>query len=246
MSVVPPYQTIVLSSQHRIAGTISDAVYQTLPISNARRAQLMNFTIINNAYAIPAGTSFLVSEGGPPVAVTLSAGSPNAVQLAADVQAQLNAAGLAGVFTVTADLAALTLTITSTVAFALSWPTTGSASYAMGWGRVGAATGAALSHTSPFTMAAVNPSKIAIAARWGVSGSGPVWTSANVGGTWVVDVDSEFGSVYQYRPMFAQEGMVCLNGGDWSTLSLRLLDAATGAAYDTRGADYQIAISFWL
>lgn len=242
----PPFQLIVLSSQDRIAGTIADAVFRVPVLSSARRAQLVNFTIINNAYAITAGTTFLVSEGGPPVAITLTPGSPNVVQLAADIQTQLNAAGLAGAFTVAADLADLTLTITSTVPFFLSWPATGSASYAMGWGTVGTTTGVALSHTSPFTMAAVNPSKVVIAARWGTSGSGPVWTSANVGGTWVVDVDAPFGSVYQYRPMFAEEGVVCLNGGDWSTIGLRLLDAASGGLYDTRGAEYQIAIAFWI
>jgi len=242
----PPFQLVVLSSQDRIAGSISDAVFRVPIISGASRAQLMNFTVLNNAYAVTAGTTFLVSEGGPAVTVTLTPGSPNVVQLAADVQAKLNAAGLAGVFTLTANLASLTLTIASTVPFSLSWPPTGSASYALGWGTVGTATGLALSHTSPFTMAAVNPSKVIIAARWGTSGSGPVWSSANVGGTWLVDVDSPFGSVYVYRPTFAQEGVVCLSQGDWSTIGLRLLDAAVGGVYDTKGAEYQIAIAFWL
>lgn len=241
--------TFLFNSQDRASGSIQDASFLTPPVVKARKVQLSNFCVANTAFAVQTGANVLIAEAGPAVAVVLPAGSPDLVAFAAQVQTALNAAGLAGVFTVTANVQTLRLTITSTVPFTISWPSVNSASYALGWGapRFAVGTGAALTHTSPFACAGLlNATKIGLLVSFSSFSAIPVWASSNINASFVVDVSSPYGSMYAYRPLLDSENLVMFpQGADFQRVRVQLVDPATGLPYDTQGADYQIGFTFY-
>ena len=245
--VCAPANILLLNSTDRVNGTtISDAVIRTIPIQNVCRCRLENFALLNAAFAIQSGSTFLVSEGGPAVAVSLPAGTPDLFTFAAEVQTALNAAGLAGTFTVTASATTLSLTISSTVAFSISWPASGSASPYLGWGTSPSPTGSALTHTSPGACALLNPNKVLITISFGSAVIGRAWASCSAGATFIVDVSSAFGELFAYRPLLPDENLVPIpQRGEFSSVRVQLVDAASGLPYDTRLAEWQLQLALW-
>lgn len=114
------YNRIIINSQDREAGDATEfRIRLDNPIYNLKTLEITSCVIPNTIYTFTSSNNKLIFDEGAPVTITITPGTYSITDLITELNTQILASALAGVYTITYSPTTLKLNISCTVPFQL-------------------------------------------------------------------------------------------------------------------------------